>query len=169
MKRATGYLPIALVLACVPVYLGIEVERLHGVAVGKLLLNDGYLNALSEIAVEKADNLLRGTLDAVALRHVDGAVGKDKVGVGAGLPGAVAHAGGGDDILNGEMASNLLAAEVSERLRVGKRVRDGNHTLAGGSVDGADVAVGNVQLDGVGDGDSGVGHGGKLVRHDVSP
>ena len=57
--------------------------------------------------------------------------------------------------------------EVGKGLRIGESVRDLNGSLASGAVNGADVAVGDVEL-GVGLGNSGGVGGGKLVRPDGS-
>ena len=138
-------------------------KGLEGVAALELLAGDGNLESVTEVAVEQAHNLLHGTLDAVGLGHEDAIVLGDEVSVGADLASAVAHARSGDDINERER----LLTEVSEGLRVGQGVCDGDNAIAGVSVNGADVAGGDVEgvvvLD-VGDSgglglDDGIGHG----------
>lgn len=138
-------------------------KGLEGVTTLELLAGDGDLETVTEVTVEQADNLLHGTLDAVGLGHENAIVLGNEVRVGADLASAVAHARGGDDVNERER----LLTEVSEGLRVGKGIGDGDDAIAGRAVNGADVATGDIEcvvVLNVGDGsglglDDGIGHG----------
>ena len=139
-------------------------ERLEGISVAKLLSDHGNLDSLlAEIAVEETDDLLRGTGNAVGLGHKDFALRSNKISVDALLARAGANTRRGDNVHEVEM----LVTMSRERRSIGKSVRNLDGALAGFTVNGADVTVGDVQGivvvgngDGVGldGGDSGIRH-----------
>lgn len=139
-------------------------ERLEGISVAKLLSDHGNLDSLlAEIAVEETDDLLRGTGNAVGLGHKDFALSGNKISVDALLARAGTNSRCGNYIHEMEM----LVTMSRERRSIGKGVRNLDGTLAGITVNGADVTVGDVQgIVVVGNGDGVVLDGGDSgIRH----
>lgn len=143
-----------------------KAKALHGSTARQLLGGDVDGNTVAKVgnAVnrEETDNVVGTSSDSVGLSHIDMTVVSDKVRVHAHLASLGTNTRRGDYVNQNER----LVTERGKRIRVGKSVGDGDCTITGGTVNGANVAGWDIELRGVGDGvvvrsDDVVRHGGK--------